>query len=106
MPLLVNANSRLRFKEFLTVNGVSFWELDALPTIPKSAADLYYTVEDVDRMDLLATRFYGNPNLWWVLAVANDMDLIPTGLRPGAVIRVPSPDYVTRSLFTSDAVVQ
>lgn len=106
MPISLNAKSRLRFKELLSVNGVEFWELDEFPVIPVSASDYYYYVNSNDRIDLLATRFYGDPNLWWVIAVANDMDLLPTNLREGDTIRIPSPTYVKETLFTTNAVVQ
>lgn len=99
MPISVARKSRLRFKDFVSVRGVEFWELDNLPTVPQSPADVYYRVDVQDRMDLLATSYYGDPNLWWVIAVANDLDL-PTDLQPGNVIRIPSPDYVRNTMFS------
>lgn len=106
MPININSKSRLRFKEFLSINGVEFWELDALPTVPKSPEDLYYSVKDGDRIDLLAANFYGDSNLWWVIAVANDIDIIPTGLQVASTIRIPSPLYVRQQLFVGNNVVQ
>lgn len=101
MSISIPRKSRLRFKTFVEVNGIQFWDLDNLPTIPLSADDFYYFVRATDRMDLLATRFYGDPNLWWVIAVANDMDILPTNLQVGTTIRIPSPSYVTGGLFDS-----
>lgn len=106
MPVSVSRKSRLRFKDFVEVNGVEFWELDALPTIEKSDADFYYLVASGDRIDLLATKFYGDPNLWWVIAVANDMEILPTDLQPAKTIRIPSPQYVNEVLFTTPKVRQ
>lgn len=106
MPVSVTTRSRLRFKEFLEVNTVQFWELDLLPEIPPSPADYYYYVNQNDRIDLLATRFYGDPNLWWVIAVANDLNILPTDLQVGATLRIPSPAYVTETLFSANNVVQ
>lgn len=106
MPISLTTKSRLRFKEFLSIYGVEFWELDVLPVIPESPADYYYYVTAQDRIDLLATRFYGDPNLWWVIASANNLDILPTNLVEGTTIRIPSPTYVTETLFTTDAVVQ
>lgn len=106
MPVSLSSKSRLRFKEFLSIYDVEFWELDALPTIPESPADYYYYVTMQDRIDLLATRFYGDPNLWWVIAAANNLDILPTNLVEGTTIRIPSPAYVNDTLFTTNAVVQ
>lgn len=99
MPVTIDRRSRLRFKDLVSIGGVEFWELDLFPTIPESPADIYYRVESVDRLDSLATRFYGDPNLWWVIAVANDINLNPTDLQVGQTIRVPSPAYVQENLF-------
>lgn len=106
MPITVSKKSRLRFKEFVNVDGFEFWDLDLLPTIPDSAGDFYYTVTAEDRIDLIAARFYGDPNLWWVIAVANDLDILPTNLLVASTIRIPSPAYVTDTLFTTNAVKQ
>lgn len=100
MSVQVATRSRLRFKELLSIQGVEFWELDALPTVPTQPDDVYYQVLDSDRIDLLATRFYGDPNMWWVIAIANDMNLLPTDLQIGSTIRIPSPAYVANTLFT------
>lgn len=100
MALRISKRSRLRFKEFLDIYGVSFWELDELPRVPLDPNDFYYRVKNDDRIDLLATTFYGDPNLWWVIANANGMEILPTDLQPGTLIRIPSPVYVSDVLFT------
>jgi hypothetical protein len=99
MAITISTQSRLRFKELLDVYGVQFWELDLLPEVPISTDDLYYRVKQDDRIDLLATYFYSDPNMWWVIALANDLDLLPSNLIPDAIIRIPSPSYVAQTLF-------
>ncbi len=106
MPTNISRRSRLRFKELLEINGVEFWELDNLPTVPESVDDIYYQVKNVDRIDLLSTTFYGDPNLWWVIAQANDMEILPTDLQPGSIIRVPSPTYLTEVLFNRSVLAR
>lgn len=106
MAVSITRKSRLRFKDLVEVDGAEFWDLDNLPEIPLSASDFYYFVTQQDRMDLLATRFYGDPNLWWVIAVANDMNILPTNLRAGTTIRIPSPNYVNGALFSDKSVRQ
>jgi hypothetical protein len=106
MPANVNVRSRLRFKQFVEVGGVEFWDFDNLPDIPQSKDDIYYCVQEGDRIDLLAARFYGDPNLWWVIAEANNIELVPTQLVPATTIRIPSPAYVNETLFNTPEVQQ
>jgi len=46
------------------------------------------TDQEVERLDEIATRYYGEPALWRILAVFNDIE-DPLNLRPEEVIRVP-----------------
>jgi hypothetical protein len=104
MSVVVSRQSRLRFKELVALKGFTFWELDNLPTIPLNPSDIYYSPDANERLDLLAFRYYGDPNLWWVIAVANDIDLAPTQFQPGSTIRIPSPVYVASTLFSKDTL--
>jgi hypothetical protein len=99
MSVVVSRQSRLRFKNLLTVRGVTFWELDNLPQVPVQPSDFYIVVNITDRIDNLAFSYYGDPNLWWVIALANDFYLLPTDLQVGSTIRIPSPTYVADTLF-------
>jgi len=99
MAVRITKNSRLRFSPLAIVDGVEFWDMNELPPIPVRDDELQYTVTYVDRIDLLAYTFYGDPVLWWVLAAANGMQILPTDLKPGSVIRVPSLAYVQSVLL-------
>lgn len=101
MPsVAIQQYSRLRFSNLVESDGYTYWDLFFPPTISVQTDDIQYTVDSSDRPDLLAYRFYGDPVLWWVIAVANDMDILPTDLKPGAIIRIPSPGTI-RQLFVS-----
>lgn len=50
----------------------------------------YYTVKDGDRIDILAQRFLGDAELWWVLADYNPQWLYYDNLPSNTVLRVPS----------------
>jgi hypothetical protein len=106
MSVSLKPTSRLRFDQDLTLDGVEFWDTLDLPTIPPQNDDIQYTVTSVDRIDSLAQRFYGDPVLWWVIAGANSMEILPTDLNIGAVIRIPSPRYVAQQLFIPSKVFQ
>lgn len=104
MSVAVPQRSRLRFAELLVLDGVEFWDFVDYPSIPVQPDDLQYQSTAVDRLDTLAHRFYGNSILWWVLAVANDMELIEAELHVGTVLRIPSPRYVRDNLFSTKKV--
>lgn len=99
MAIKVALRSRLRFTDLGTLDGLEFWDLVDLPEIPEQPDDITYQVQGGDRLDHLAVRYYGDPVLWWVLAAANDLEILPTDLNEGDFLRVPSPRYVTQELF-------
>jgi hypothetical protein len=94
MSARISKNSRLRYAPLVKVDGYEFWDLLVVDDIPVRSDEIQYTVQMTDRIDLLANKFYGDPVLWWVLAVANSMEILPTDLKFGAVLRVPSRAYV------------
>jgi hypothetical protein len=76
------------------------------PSIPRSNSDLYVYVTRGDRYDLLAFSSYGNPSLWWIVALANTNSTIPDSLfpNPGDQIRIPSPSNVSSIVATYEAL--
>lgn len=48
-----------------------------------------YSWTSMDRVDLLAHRYYGDPTLWWIIARANPEIMDWHVLPPGYVVRVP-----------------
>ena len=99
MSVSIVDHSRLRLGEFTSSDGVEFWDVLDLPTIPVQTDDLQYTVLSSDRIDRIAYKFYGDPVLWWVVALANDLELLPTALYGGQLLRIPAPRYVLQELF-------
>lgn len=55
---------------------------------------LNYTWTSVDRIDLLAYRFFGNSVLWWQIGQANPEVLYWDSVTPGTTIRIPT-DNIT-----------
>lgn len=85
-------NTGLRDRLFLDVNR--------LPRVPQRLDDEEYTIEPMfeNRPDLLANEVYGNPRVWWVIALRN-LDVIKDPLRDfraGVTIQLPNPDTVKR----------
>lgn len=94
MSVDIKNTSRLVFSDLRTINGVEFWSNGDPVVIPVNEDDLQYEVQDHDRLDLIADKFYSNAELAWVIAVANDMRLPTMELKRGQNLRVPSGRYV------------
>ena len=92
-------NSRLRFSDFVKVDGVEFFDVGDIPDIPVQPDDLVHVVSEGERIDLIANKYYNDSVLWWVVAVANDIELPPFGVNPGQRLRIPSPTFVSQTLF-------
>lgn len=96
MAVKLRSPSRLRFSQLIELEGVEHWELPEYPAIDPAKDDKRYVVDRNDRIDRLAFKFYGSPDLWWIIALANGMELLPNDLHPQQTIRVPS----QRRVFT------
>lgn len=104
---IISRNSRFNFADWLDdidgdQNGFSYFDLTDYPEIPEQADDFIYTVKSTDRIDSLASRFYRDYTFWWVIALANNMELLPIDLQDGDEILIPSPRYVMNELMSID----
>ena len=63
-----------------------------VPAVVKDGTDEIYEAPpgDESRLDNLSFRYYGVPDLWWVLALVNDVIDPMVGITPGSTIRVPT----------------
>lgn len=91
-----NVSSRLNFARLVSIDDVESWELPEYPIIDPASDDLRYTVDSNDRIDRLSQTFYSTTELWWIIAIANNFELVPNALNKGDVIRIPS----ARRVFT------
>ena len=72
--------------------GKRYYKNIKYPEIPTKDEDLYIITRVGDRLDMLASHFYDNPDLWWVIASANP-NVIKNGsfgVKSGLEIRIPS----------------
>jgi len=69
--------------------------LGSPPRIDKSPRpdDVFHTVVEGDRIDLIAHRYLGRADLWWVVCDYNDI-FFPLELPLGQVLRIPSSEQV------------
>ena len=91
----LKSGSRLNYSELLeSPEGFVFWGVPSLPAIEEQQDDIQYRWTALDRLEQVAVRFYNDPALWWVIAVANDIELHPTDISVGDLLTIPSPRYV------------
>lgn len=67
-------------------------ESKSLRLLPEVEGALLHTVEEGDRLDLLAHRYFGQPRSWWHIADANPEFLSPRALlghEPGTAVEIP-----------------
>tara|TARA_B100001113_G_scaffold34490_1_gene24504 strand:- start:4878 stop:5156 length:279 start_codon:yes stop_codon:yes gene_type:complete len=71
-------------------NNVRYYKPSIIPNIPIKDGDKFIKPTVGDRLDILAQRYYGDSNLWWVIAKANEISKGQIGLDPEKMIRIPT----------------
>jgi nucleoid-associated protein YgaU len=99
MAVEVKKNSRLLFADLVTSEGIEFWDTVVLPDARPRVDDIQHIVSSNDRIDLLAHRYYGDSRLWWVIAWANNLEILPTDMKQNAQLRIPSKAFVEGELL-------
>jgi hypothetical protein len=61
-----------------------------IPTPPQSADDIFIQITSADRLDKLATTFYGTPTLWYIIAAANGLGKGTMRVAKNTSLRIPS----------------
>lgn len=56
------------------------------------------TESDLDRMDLLAYKFYGDVTLWWVLCLFNKIHNPLTDMVIGQILKIPKKSLVIEAM--------
>ena len=101
MPVRISPSSRLRFADLRIIDEITFWDIVDLPTFVPSDKDIRHTVQGFDRIDLIADKYYQDPALWWVVAWANDIEIVPTELNENDILIIPDPAFVQSGLFST-----
>jgi hypothetical protein len=70
-------------------NGKKVLKTSIPKKIPKKDDDIYIITQETDRLDLLANEFYKDSSLWWIIAVANNINGVNIGLEAGLQLRIP-----------------
>ena len=60
------------------------------PKIKPNDNDMYIISQQSDRLDILASKYYGDSSFWWIIAVANNLNDASVSIEPGIQMRIPS----------------
>lgn len=97
MATIFDRFSFLNFFNLFIVNNFTFWDSIIFRDLSKPREDdIKVVITKADRIDLISNKFYGTPQLWWVIALANNMRNISTDFRPGREIVVPSSEFIDK----------
>ena len=91
---IVNEDRKILGRNALRGKGKEVF-LPARPTkVLPELDDLIITANEGDRLDALASKFYGSPRLWFVIASVNGLAKGSMHIKPGTQLRIPSRDRV------------
>jgi len=82
----------MRYKNtliFRDKNRKRYYRPTIVPNIPLSDSDVFVYPKVGERLDSLAYQFYGDSNLWWIIAKANELTNGQIGLNSEVKIRIP-----------------
>ena len=84
--------ARYTYAETLTQKETKKRYLESViyPKIAISDEDIYIITQSTDRLDLLSNQYYGSPQYWWVIAVANNINDASLYITEGRQIRIPA----------------
>lgn len=70
--------------------------------VPFRDDDVYHEVlpQEDHRPDLIALRYYGSSQLYWVVASANMMTDPFADTTAGSILRLPTPEHVFQEILT------
>ena len=83
----------------VTESGKRYKTNAIYPPIPETVNDIYVIATAGDRYDILASQYYKDSSLWWIIASANNSfngSLIPLA---GTQLRIPADKNLALRLF-------
>jgi len=60
------------------------------PVIHPQESDIIVISNEADYLDSLAYKYYGDPTLWWIIALTNNLGKGRMSVEPGLQLRIPS----------------
>ena len=90
----VNKKTKLLGTADLRGQGTRVFQSTRPVKVEERIDDLIITVNEGDRMDLLANKFYGSPRLWFVIASVNNLTNGSMHIPVGTRIRIPAKNRI------------
>lgn len=83
--------NRYQYSETLTTKETKkkYLESTIYPKIKPTNDDIYIISTQSDRLDLLAAKYYGDSNYWWIISVANNLNDASLAIEVGKQLRIP-----------------
>ena len=78
------------YRQILTEDHDTYLETINPTPVEESQQDIFHEVlrEEENRLDIIANKYYNSPDLWWVIAMANNL-IDPMYVKPGTIVRIP-----------------
>lgn len=70
-------------------DGKRVYKTTAYPIIYPSDTDIQIISNEGDYLDTLAYKYYGDPTLYWIIAIANNIGKGRFSITPGLTLRIP-----------------
>jgi len=71
-------------------DGKRVYKTTKYPIIEAQGSDAIIISNETDYLDTLAYTYYGDPTLWWVIALANNLGKGRMSVPPGLQLRIPA----------------
>jgi nucleoid-associated protein YgaU len=71
-------------------DGKNVYKTTYYPSIPESYDDFYITASETDYLDSIAKKYYGDENLWWIIAKANKLSGYQLSVGVNRQLRIPA----------------
>lgn len=77
---------------------VAWGGFERLPDIEERDGDILYRVQGDERPEQIAQRFYGKYEMWWIIALANNIRIPISDMWPGRFLRIPDPNAMLQQV--------
>jgi hypothetical protein len=71
-------------------DGKRVYQTTRYPDIQPQVSDTIVISNEGDYLDSLAFKYYGDPTLWWIVALANGLGKARMSVPPGLQLRIPA----------------
>lgn len=70
-------------------DGKRVYVTTSYPMIEPQDSDAIIISNETDQLDSLAYKYYGDPTLWWIIALINNLGKGRMSVPPGLQLRIP-----------------